>query len=218
MDKLSIKIGLFGAVSVGKSMLLNAIAGVQYSDSEIKKTTMIPQAYTEKSDTTTISEPSYIRTKNKEINEHVSSEIETGSFSLSKCQVLHHSIGKLYDLVENSDNSDDTQIVIYDTPGLNDSASKDIYFSWVKNNLEMFDIIIFVTDILHGLNNSDEVEILQLLIESLKNSKSRMICVINKCDDIYFDQQQNDLVFEDKEKENIYIQANNILYELIKKK
>ena len=45
MDKFDINIGLFGCVSVGKSTFLNAIAGKQYSDAEIKKTTMVPQVY-----------------------------------------------------------------------------------------------------------------------------------------------------------------------------
>ena len=108
------------------------------------------------------------------------------------------------------------KINIYDIPGLNDSASKNIYFEWVRQNIKLFDIIIFITDISRGLNNSDEIEVLNLLLASMTKSNTRMICLMNKCDDIYYDSEQNDLVFEEKEQENIYIQANNILADVAK--
>jgi len=39
---------------------------------------------------------------------------------------------------------------------------------------------------------------------------------MNKCDDIYFDKNQNDLFFEDEQQANIYIQANDILSDIAK--
>ena len=43
----SIRIGLVGAVSSGKSTLLNAICVNQYEDMKIKRTTMLPSVYKE---------------------------------------------------------------------------------------------------------------------------------------------------------------------------
>ena len=221
MDKIEINIGIFGAVSCGKSSLLNAITGQQYSDTEIKKTTMVPQAYLENINNKISNEDQHvnaqvIRKINRETNDYVSGEIDANIFNIEKCQSLYHNIDKICDLFDPSIIDSDLKINIYDIPGLNDSASKDIYFQWVKQNIKLFDIIIFMTDITRGLNNSDEIEILNLLMESMKLYKNKMICLINKCDDIYYDSEQNDLVFEDREQENIYIQANNILTDIAK--
>lgn len=221
---MEINIGIFGCVSVGKSTLLNAITGQQYSDTEIKKTTMTPQAYLDTgiSDSQYQSNPQYqsetnnksIRNLNRTINNKITQEIANKTFSIDKCQTTYHHIDKICDLIDPTIIDPNININIYDTPGLNDSASKDIYFEWVKQNISIFDIIIFVTDITRGLNDSDEIEVLHLLFRSMKLYGNKMICVMNKCDDIYYDRKLDDLFFEDTEQENIYIQANNILTDI----
>ena len=220
MNKFEINIGIFGNVSVGKSTLLNAITGQQYSDTEIKKTTMVPQAYigenTNDYNTDNIINANTIRNINRKNNEQISQLIDNNQFNIDKCQTIYHNIDKICDLFDPTIIDPNLKINIYDIPGLNDSASKDIYFEWVKQNVNMFDIIIFMTEISRGLNNSDEIEVLRLLLESIKKYNSKMICLINKCDDIYYDSEQNDLVFEDIEQQNIYIQANNILTDIAK--
>ena len=213
MDKVEINIGIFGCVSVGKSTLLNAITGRQYSDVEIKKTTMLPQAYLESDNP---SDPNSIRQINRETNESIMKEIELGTFNQDHCKAVYHNIDRICDLLDPEIIGSNIKINVYDTPGLNDSSSKDIYFEWVRQNVKLFDIIIFMTDITKGLNNSDEYEVLNLLMDSVKKYNAKMICLINKCDDIYFDGEQNDLVFEETEQENIYIQANDILADIAK--
>ena len=257
MDRLAINIGLFGSVSVGKSTFLNAIAGQHYSDTEIKKTTMVPQVYVENiqptntvtiihptntviqpTNTVTIIHPTntviqptntvihptntvihptnatIIRNANRKVNESVLKMIDLDQFTFDQCQPIYHQIDRICDLFDPSIINPNIKINIYDIPGLNDSASKNIYFEWVKLNIKIFDIIIFMTDITRGLNNSDEIEIMRLLMGSMPHTQSRMICLMNKCDDIYFDEAQKDLVFEETEQENIYIQANNILLDI----
>lgn len=215
MDKIEINIGLFGAVSVGKSTFLNAIAGQQFSDTEIKKTTMIPQVYCQNDNI--MSNAQIIRRQNREINESIMEAIDFNKFTVNQCQPIYHDIDRICDLFDPKIIDPNLKINIYDIPGLNDSASKNIYFEWVKQNINLFDIIIFMTDINHGLNNSDEIEILDLLMDSMKKYKIKMICLMNKCDDIYFDKKQNDLIFEEKEQENIYLQANNLMADIAKK-
>ena len=214
MDKIEINIGIFGAVSVGKSTFLNAIFGQQFSDVEIKKTTMVPQVYSLEIEDSCDVEA--IRLKNREINESIMKTINSNNFSIDQCKPVYYCINNTCDIFDHNIN-DDFKINIYDIPGLNDSASKNIYFEWVRQNIKIFDIIIFMTDINNGLNNSDEIEILELLMDSIKKYKMKMVCLINKCDDIYYDDQLSDLVFEEKEQENIYIQANNILIDISKK-
>lgn len=214
MDKFEINIGIFGCVSVGKSTFLNAITGQQFSDAKINKTTMVPQVYTQ-----IVNETSDIQTIqdiNKKINDVITKDIDNNNFSLEKCQPVYHNIENFFDFFDPEIIDPNLKISIYDIPGLNDSTSKDIYFEWVRQNIKLFDIIIFMTDINRGLNNSDEIDILKLLMESIKKYNIKMICLMNKCDNIYFDHKQNDLVFEEKEQENIYIQANNILVDIAK--
>jgi small GTP-binding protein len=204
MDTFGINIGLFGCVSVGKSTFLNAITGKQYSDTEIKRTTMVPQVYMESSEP---SDCKLIRQLNRQINDSIQ-----GLSDFHICQPVYHTVAHTWDFCER-----DNRINIYDIPGLDDSNSKDIYFEWVEQNAKIFDIIIFMTDINHGLNSSIEIEILELLMNCVKKYGSKMICLINKCDDIYYDVEQNDLIFEEKEQENIYVQAVNILHSISKK-
>ncbi|AYV84940.1 MAG: hypothetical protein Satyrvirus1_26 [Satyrvirus sp.] len=213
---MEINIGIVGAVSVGKSSFLNAISGQQYSDTEIKKTTMIPQVYFQNVDSDNKSNAYIIRRANREANESIMKIIDLNKFTNKQCQPIYHNIDRICDIFDPKIIEPELKINIYDIPGLNDSASKNIYFEWIKQNIKIFDIIIFMTDITKGLNNSDEIEVLKLLFESMTKLKSKMICLINKCDDIYFDEDQNDLVFEEKEQENIYIQANNILVDVAK--
>lgn len=216
MDKLEINIGIFGCVSVGKSTFLNAITGCQYSDVEIKKTTMIPQVYLESDNPDEPHDPESIRQINREANKAVMKAIELNTFNRNQCKPIYHNIDRICDLLDPEVIDPNIKINIYDTPGLNDSASKDIYFEWVKQNIKLFDIIIFMTDITKGLNNSDEYEVLNLLMDSVCKHNTKMVCLMNKCDDIYYDEEQNDLVFEEEEQENIYIQANDILLDIAK--
>ena len=214
MNKFEINIGIFGTVSCGKSTMLNAIAGEQYSDTEIKKTTMVPQVYLE--DESQPFNAQIIRHKNREANESVARMIDVNNFNTEQCQPLYHNVDKICDLFDPSIIEDELKINIYDIPGLNDSASKNIYFDWVRKNIHLFDIVIFMTELSRGLSNADEIDILNLLFESMSKYKIKMICLMNKCDDIYFDESLNDLVFEEKEQENIYLQANNILADIAK--
>lgn len=214
MQKFVINIGLFGSISIGKSTFLNAIAGQQYSDTEIKKTTMVPQIYLENEEFK--SNAQIIRRLNREINESVMRLMDINKFSLKQCQPLYHFVDRICDLFDPNVIDDNLKINIYDIPGLNDPASKNIYFEWVRQNINLFDIVIFMTDISKGLNNSDELEIIHLLMESMKKYRFKMVCLMNKCDDLYFDKDQNDLVFGEKEQEDIFIHANNTLVDIAK--
>lgn len=213
MENFVIKVGLCGCVSVGKSTFLNAIAGKQLSDTEMKATTFVPQIYTEKQ--INCNTPEIIRLKNRKMNQIAEEQIEKGQFDIKQCVPVVHQINRLCDLV--NEDSENIKLEFHDIPGLNDSSGKSIYFEYARKNIKNYDIIIFMTDINRGLSNSDEVDVLNLLIESMTQTRSRMICLINKCDDIYFDIDENDLMFEENEQENIYISANNTLADIAKK-
>lgn len=222
MNTLDLNIIVLGGVSCGKSTTINAFIGEQCSDTEIKKTTMMPQAYLET--TNANADATVIRLANRQLNNLAMRAIEQNSFTIELCDPVYHDIDRISDLFDPAIIDASIRINICDTPGLNDSTSKHIYFEWVKQNIKKFDIIIFITDITKGLNTRDELDILDLILSSMSEhdeiqnicNQSQLICLMNKCDDIYFDYELNDLVFEEREQENIYIQANNILADTVR--
>ena len=98
MDKRnSIRIGLVGCVSCGKSTLLNSICVNQYEEMKKCRTTMLPSVYQETNNTIYSSEEETkeILRKNKENN----SNIFNGSVELSNenCKVVKNMIPKIKD-------------------------------------------------------------------------------------------------------------------------
>lgn len=211
MDKYRINIGVFGTISVGKSTFVHLLLGKQTSEIGINKTTLVPQVYIESE----IDEfnNTGIRNKNNIINNEIFKIMESNNFTLDKCQPIYHCIRKVIEIGGNNCNP---RITLYDIPALNDPKYKQIYFNWTKQNIKIFNVIIFMTDITRGLNYPDDIEILKLLMESMEKNNTILICLMNKCDNITYDSVKDDLVFEDKEQENIYMQSNNILFELAK--
>lgn len=213
-----INIGIVGTISCGKSTFLNAIAGRQYSDTEIMRTTMIPQIYLETDVMDGSQVNAYIiRQANRTMNQMVMRAIDDNKFDVTICQPIYHDVDRMCDIFDPEIITSDIKINIYDTPGLNDSDNKMIYFEWMRNNIQKFDIVVFITDISRGLDSHDEMEILRLILTSMCENRCQLICLMNKCDDMYYDDKLQDLVFEEQEQENIYLQANNILADMTKK-
>lgn len=119
---------------------------------------------------------------------------------------------KYYQLTELISNKN-IKIKLYDLPGIDDLKT----YEWVKNNINMFNIIIFMTDINKALHNNDEVEIFENIVKLIAGTNIKMICLINKCDDIFYDAELHDLIIEEKEIEDIYVNSNLVLDKIIKK-
>ena len=182
-----INIAILGAVSVGKSTLVNTIFAETFSKCKIKRTTMTPQIYleTDKVETETASK---INAKNTEINTKLISKTEAGeTVTLDDIKETIYLVPKVHDFTELEK---DIYLTIYDIPGLNDGRTKDVYFEYIENNFNKFDIVIFVVDINSALNTSDEVDILVKIVENCKvNSEkhgihNKLIILANKCDEM----------------------------------
>ena len=227
MSKFDISIGLFGCVSVGKSTFINATVGQRLAHTEIKRTTVIPQVYTDADcDSDSVSDgehwheyssgptdPKTVKKINKLSDEQADLLVRNQQFDLVACNPIYHSIrglSSMFDLPE----PHHLRLRVYDLPGLNDYASRSIYLEWLAHNIERFDILVFITDIHRGLNNSDDVEILHMLLQAAKNYQSKVVCLMNKCDDMVYVDSLGDLVFATTEQENIYLEANAALREL----
>lgn len=190
MDNNTISICIVGAVSSGKSTLLNAIFLEQLSDMKIKRTTMVPQSYTEKSDIT-VTNAVEINRQTTEINNRIIRQTENNQkFTIEQCQEMDFFVSKIdhFDILLSGIN-----FKIFDIPGLNDFRTKDVYFEYINKNYYKFDIIILMIDIMSGLNTNDEKNILELLLKNTRecydkyNKHIQILVVANKCDDLMVD-------------------------------
>ena len=79
-------------------------------------------------------------------------------------------------------------VTIFDIPGLNDARTKSIYYKYLEENFIKFNIVLFIVDINSGLNTSDEIDILDFIVnQTIKNNKEKQIytlVVVNKADDM----------------------------------
>ena len=214
MDQiLQINCVIIGTVSAGKTTLLNSLFVEQYSDMKMKRTTMIPQVYHESDKINQFTNPDDINRKNSEINTKILSKTEKNEeLTLDDITELEYYVPRVFDLVDLKDN---VYLSIYDTPGLNDSKTKDVYFKYIGNNFHKFDIVIFMIDINSSMNTSDEFDILNLILNNIKSNKEaynrlqKLLIIVNKCDEMFIDDDNN--IILDADYQEMYDQAKNII-------
>lgn len=212
---MNINIVALGPVSVGKSTLINALTIEQLSDMKIKRTTAQPQVYKEIDDINKISDLSSIRLKNRLINNDIMTRTENGyTLCIEDIQECTYYIPPIFDLCVLQK---DVHLHIYDTPGLNDGRTRDVYFNYVKNNFYKFDIVLFVLDINSALNTSDEMDILIMILEQIKQNnivysiETQLIVLLNKCDDMEFNSIENKYMPNNEELIEMYLQAETLI-------
>ena len=183
----SIRIGLVGCVSCGKSTLLNSICVNQYEEMKKCRTTMLPSVYMETNKTTYNNKDE--KQKILEMNKTNNQNIFSGGVKLSNenCKAVHNMIPKIKDFTDLPQN---IYLDIYDIPGLNDAETKDIYYKWIEDNFSELDIIIHIIDINSPLNTSDQIDILKMLIKNIHDEKTKngrdvmLLTLVNKCDEM----------------------------------
>jgi len=200
----SIRIGLVGPVSCGKSTLLNSICVNQYEDMKLKRTTMLPSVYKESNEMIykNKEETRRVYEKNKEMNRQIyAGEVELNQ---TNCNVVENIIPQIQNFVDLPKN---IYLDIYDVPGLNDAKTKNIYYKWIENNFDQLDVIFHIVDINSPLNKSDEIDILNMIIKNIENEKIKhgrevfLLTIINKCDEMELD-DDNNFIFDEEESEN----------------
>ena len=203
-----IRIAIVGPVSAGKSTVLNSLFVEQYSDMKIRRTTMLPQVYTETNEGTNNMDPNQISKNNTEANNQIiNKHVE---LTEDNCVEIPYNVPRVFDLIDLHSN---TFLEIYDLPGLDDGETEHIYFNYLKNNFKKMDIILFVINIEEALNTSGSRRILDEIVNNVKKNPHlpKHLCVlINKCDDM--DENHN---FEDDEFEEMFSQAKGVIDEKI---
>ena len=206
--KYIIRVVVVGAVSTGKSTLINSIFTNKYSDTKIKRTTMIPQVYLETTGLSTVLlDSSIINSRNTTINENILNNIVP--LTKENCVEITHLVSQIKDIINLHDN---VFLEIYDLPGLDDSQQEAVYFDYLKDNFEKFDLVIFNIDINEALNTSGSTRILNEIITNIENSKHKkyLLVVVNKCDNMNID-IYDELELDDKEQHEMYEQITNTL-------
>lgn len=214
-NRQSINIVLLGPVSAGKSTLTNMLFVEQLSDIKIKRTTALPQIYHEVYDNKKINNLKQIKENNRQINQEFMKKTE-GEYKLQYSDVkeFEYIIPPIFDLVKLQK---DVFLSVYDTPGLNDSRTKNVYYEYIQKNFHKFDIVMFVLDINSAMNTSDESDILNLILTQIKNNKNNydidtnLIVLMNKCDEMELNKKENKYMPHDEELLEMYYQADTII-------
>jgi len=212
----TINFGIIGCVSSGKSTLLNSLFCDTYSDMKIKRTTMIPQVYL--CDPKIKKDKDYakiIRAQNEKINKKIIEQTEAKkALTIQECYEQVYNVSPIENFIKLPQN---TNVAIFDIPGLNDSQTKKVYFQYLENNFYKFDYVLFVVDIQSALNTSDEMDILELIIENIENIKEKynkdikLLVICNKCDGMELNTKTNELKMDEPELEEMYDQIVNTL-------
>jgi GTP-binding protein EngB required for normal cell division len=230
----TINVAIMGCVSAGKSTLLNMLMTNMFSDCHRKRTTTMPQIYREitKSEEKSLEEKNpkefdrsmsdleAIRNANTQVNEEMKEQAKSGvAMVLADIKPLEYLVPKIKGFAKlvSDKHGNDVTLAIHDLPGLNDSISKKTYFEYIRQNFHIYDIVIFVVDVNSAMNTSDEVDILNLILEGIKknnaqNLKTKLLIVINKCDALEITKANNmEPLPEDEELLEMYQQCRDII-------
>jgi GTP-binding protein EngB required for normal cell division len=215
--KDNINLCFVGGVSTGKSTILNAVFSEQLTQCKIKRTTMVPTIYVE-NDVIEYDQSAIYKTisdKNQEMIEKSENGIP---ISKDDYQELIFHVGKL-----DINILPDAFVNVYDIPGLNDARTKNIYYEYLETNFHKFNMVIFLVDIHSGLNTSDEIDILNFITNNTKyqmeknNRKIYTLVVVNKADDMQFNEETHKLEFTGEMKE-MYEQVQKTIHDEFKRK
>ena len=210
INRNQINIAILGAVSAGKSTLLNTIFANTYSHCKIKRTTMTPQIYYEYDGKAQSKTSKAIREENRKINEILikksAAEEKITLEDIKETKYIVPPIHNFSSLIK------DIYLSVYDIPGLNDAKTRDVYFEYLDKNFYKFDIIIFVIDINSALNTSDEIDILNKIVSKCErnysdyNIHTKLLILANKCDEMSLN--KHNALELDEEYEEMFEQIN----------
>jgi GTPase SAR1 family protein len=216
----NINICLLGCVSAGKSTILNAMFCQDFSESKIKRTTMIPTAFVETRNSTISCSQEYIFQKITEKNKEIIQLTEGGQ----QLHLSNHSNQLIFNVDKlDIEISKNFNVTVFDIPGLNDARTKEEYFNYLRNNFYLFNIVIFVVNIESGLNTSDEMDILNLIAEHIEAQSKlgkniKMLTIANKADEMQIGERTGIPEIVSEELKEMYKQINTTIGQVFKKK
>lgn len=205
----NINIAILGPVSAGKSTFFNSLFTQTCSEMKRKKTTMLPQIYKTTFDEDHIDSIEKIYNKNKASNEEILTKRENGTFNYqTDFKEIIHSVGFINDFINLPD--ENATYSILDMPGLN-CGGDEFYYDYIRQNSKKIDIYVLVFDINSGLNTSDEIKILELIVSQIKtNSNGYLHILLNKCDEIEYNDNNEPYLLDD-ELQELFVRSQEII-------
>lgn len=206
MPPLTLRCAFLGPVSAGKSTLLNAMAAQCYSDSYLKRTTMVPQVYTEATDGVTPDDPATILARNNETNQQYwdTPGLLADETDLSE---LHHTVPPLGAPLAFA-----MPLALYDIPGLDDGESESTYFQYLEQVGASIHVFVLVVDLVADpFNKSGSRRILDKVVELVQSHDRpvRLVVVVNKCDEMVY--EDGGLGFDDEEHAELFGQVETVV-------
>lgn len=215
--KQYVHVALIGAVSVGKSTLLNAILTTRAAPMAMIRSTAGETVYCEstdskKSDVRFAQCYDAIKTRDAKLMKDCAAGKQ---FAIGDIRSEKADIPLITGLIDGV-HKRDALLMIHDLPGLNDGPTKLVYHEYVKSRFHEFDVVLFIVDVQSGMNTSDEKDILTLIINGMKSrrdtygAETKLIIVINKCDEMQTDAMLG-MVPADQERRDMVIQTHSII-------
>ena len=173
-----LNIAVVGSVSAGKSSFINSLLAESKCAAHIKRTTFLPHVYHENN---SLNNTTY---DGKQLEQDY-----INNPSILTLKEIHYNIKQIQNFVKFNDN---TSITLYDLPGLNDSKTSELYYTYLSNTFHKFDIVLWIIDVNSAINTSDERDICTKLVHNIKQNYdnhgivTKLIILLNKCDEMSF--------------------------------
>lgn len=179
---LNINFAILGPISAGKSTILNSLFSATLSNMNKKATTMNPQIYKIKSNSS-VKSFEEIHSENSKINNELQKLRAEKKLTASLMKENTFEMKEIKDFITKYKN-----YTILDMPGLNDAETEDIYYEYLQSKSILIDAYILVFDLNSGLDTTGDMKILQFVKDLIvKNKNGIVYIIINKCDNIEFD-------------------------------
>ena len=194
-----IRVAVIGHRSVGKTTLINALFGAEYSEVSMRRTTAVVNSFrifTTSTEGIEIEEQAESVSSDDDTFAIVHKRRWTANDVLSESKAdnasYRNSIGvkeKTYDIYLAEalhEMRSDTKLVIVDIPGLNEAGTSSRYKDYVNKNWHNFDVVIVVMDARRGVDTDEQQNLLEFVKTNIDNSKKVPVIILcNKIDDPY---------------------------------
>ncbi|KAL7563557.1 hypothetical protein ACA910_002224 [Epithemia clementina (nom. ined.)] len=184
--EFEIRVALIGYVSVGKTMILNALLKDKYSEVSMQRATAGVNHFriSYKSGTT----------HQHEVLSSARATLEETTSDNQKLRNCDYVEQKTFDIELDEplfEMRPDTKLVIIDVPGINEAGVSKKYKDYVSNHWHTFDCVVVVLDGRQGVNTDEQVDLLTLAQRECQKVKNlRLIVLLNKVDDPDDEEQQ----------------------------
>jgi len=202
-DICRVRIGIIGAVSTGKSTLINSLYKKNYSKTRLQRTTMLPQVYQESR--SQCDQPLDIQLKNDGTNQQYQT---TTTLTAATLQPVIHQVAKMTDGF-----TCDLPIDLVDIPGLDDGETEALYFKYLADTIETLDVIVLMVDIKEAFNTSGSRNILDQIVSGVAKYPDKqfsLLVVVNKCDELEL-AGDGSLMIVDEEYDELFLQVMEVI-------